>query len=438
MAFSSLVVTITLAVLCTAGGSLAGGSSLVAGGSFSINLLHRDSIDSPFYDRSMTFSQRLGHTLRRSFNNAKHYKKSLNGSTYHADVIPDHGEFLLNISFGSPSHKVLAIADTGSDLSWTQCKPCIKCYKHLGSLFNPESSSTYQPVACKSTMCKAVNLDETKCSATKNCQFFVSYADGSFSNGTVATETIILGDQSLQKILFGCSFINDGVFHPSWAGIVGLGGGDSSLVSQIRAFVPGMFSYCLIPYPFTNELSNKSSKMTFGENDMGPNVVSTPLVQIYPKTYYYVTLEGISVGNKRINISDNSNSSTALLKGNMIVDSGTTLTMLPDKLYNEFEAALRDIINVRTMKDPQKALNLCYRSIKVTTLPRVVMHFDGADIELNRDNLFVTVSKHIMCLAFAPTPTLPVMGNLAQINFMVRFDLENNILSFKRTDCERI
>lgn len=432
MAFTSLVLAVTLAIFYTAGGSP------LTGDSFTVELLHRDSIDSPFYDHSMTFAQRLGHALQRSVANAKRFNANPHRSSYHADLVPDHGEFLINISFGNPSHKVLAIADTGSDLSWMQCRPCIKCYKHKGKPFNPKNSSTYQTVGCKSRTCKALSSLETSCSATKRCQFYESYADGSYSNGTVSTETVTLGNRVLSNIVFGCSFSNDGIFRPNWGGIVGLGGGEFSLVSQIRSYVPGKFSYCLIPFPLTNDLTNKTSKMTFGRYDLGPNVVSTPLVPNYPKTFYYVTLKGISVGNKRINIRDKANFSDPSQKGNMIVDSGTTLTVLPSKLYEGFEAAIKKAINVRTMKDPQKVLSLCYRSAKVSSVPKVTVHFDGADVVLNRDNLFVTVSKHIMCLAFQPSSNLPVMGNLAQINYMVGFDLEKNMLSFKRTNCEKL
>ncbi|KAK9068797.1 hypothetical protein SSX86_012913 [Deinandra increscens subsp. villosa] len=430
MAFSSLV-AITLAIFYISGGSPA------AGDSFTVNLLHRDSIDSPLYDHSMTFAQRLGHALQRSFINAKRFQRNQHGSTYQADLIPNHGEFLMNISFGNPPHKTLAIADTGSDLSWMQCKPCIKCYNHTGPLFNPKSSSTYQPVSCNSTTCQA--MDTTSCSPMETCQFFESYADGSVANGTVAEETVTLGGRVIPNFIFGCSFFNDGIFQPAWAGIVGLGGGDFSLVTQIGPFGPhSKFSYCLIPYPVTNELTNKSSKMTFGDFDFGPNVVSTPLVLIEPKTYYFVTFLGISVGNTRINVSDHSAPSTAFSKGNMIVDSGTTLTMLPRKLYGEFETAIKNAINLRTMKDPEKHVSLCYRSAKITSVPKVMMHFDGADVELGRENVLVTVSKHISCLAFSPTNGLGVMGNIAQINHMVGFDLWHNTVSFKSTDCEKI
>ncbi|GKC12115.1 aspartic proteinase CDR1-like protein [Tanacetum coccineum] len=435
MTFSALAFAITLAILF-----IAGCIATASGDIFSIDLIHRDSVDSPFYDSSLNFSQRIGHAIKRSIIKSKRLNTHHNpkGSTYQTQIIPDHGEFLLNISYGNPSHQVLAIADTGSDLSWIQCEPCIHCYNHTGSLFNPKTSSTYKPLACESNTCKAIGTVNVNCSSTRNCPFDVSYADGTVSNGTISTETVTLGDKVLPDIVFGCGFNNDGVFRPTWGGIVGLGGGDYSLVSQIRSFVPGKFSYCLIPFTLTDGISNKSSKMIFGDIEFGPNVVSTPLVPLFPKTYYYVTLEGISVGDRRLNLVSDGSKPTKPLKGNMIIDSGTTLTMLPPKLYNEFVAVLKDAINVRKMKDPQKVLSLCYRASKVTNVPKVMMHFEGADVELSKDNIFVTVSKHIMCLGMRSTAGLPVLGNLAQMNYMVGFDLENNMVSFKRTNCEKL
>ncbi|KAL4561482.1 hypothetical protein LXL04_033648 [Taraxacum kok-saghyz] len=440
MAFPPFLLVITLATLYTAGFSPATASRVESGGTFSIDLIHRDSIKSPFYDGSMTFSQRLVHALQRSFINAKRYKANghLNGSTYQTRIMPDHGEFLVNLSFGNPSHNVMAIADTGSDLAWIQCKPCIKCYKHKGPLFDPKKSSTYRPIGCKSPTCMSIDTVDTSCSSTKTCEFYESYADGSFSNGSVSTETIGIGDRVLPDMVFGCGFSNDGVFRPTWGGIIGLGGGKVSLVSQILSFVPRRFSYCLIPFPLTNDLLNKSSKMTFGDIDFGPNVLSTPLVDNSQTTFYFVTLEAISVGNRRIKIHDNSNSSKPSPKGNMIVDSGTTLTMLPHRVYKNVEMAIKESLNLRTMKDPQKQLNLCYRGTKVKDMPKVIMHFEGADLELTRDNVFVTVSKHIICLAMGTTTDLPILGNLAQMNFKVGFDLEKKMVSFKPTDCEKL
>nr|GEV83836.1 aspartic proteinase CDR1-like [Tanacetum cinerariifolium] len=420
MAFSSFafVIAITLAILNAAGCS----PVTAIGDTISFDLIHRDSVESPFYDPSMNFSQRIGHAIKRSIISAKRFTAHHNpkGSTYQTQIIPDHGEFLLNISYGNPSHQVLAIADTGSDLSWIQCEPCIHCYNHTGSLFNPKTSSTYKPVACESNTCKAIGTIDTNCTKTKSCPFYASYAGGSVSNGTISTETVTLGDRVLPNIVFGCGFYNENSFRPTWGGIVGLGGGDYSLVSQISSVVPGKFSYCLIPFTLTNGISNKSSKMIFGDIDFGPNVVSTPLVLILPKTYYYVTLEGISVDGRRLNLVSDGSKPTKPSKGNMIIDSGTTLTTLPPKLYNEFVAIMKDAINVRTIKDPQKILSLCYLASKVTNLPKVTIHFEGADVELSRENIFVTVSKHIMCLGMrSAAVSLPVLGNIAQMNYMM-------------------
>ncbi|MFS8018290.1 putative nepenthesin [Helianthus anomalus] len=115
-----------------------------------------------------------------------------------------------------------------------QCKQCTKCYKHTTPLFDPKSSSTYQPIVCESETCKAMATVATNCSATKKCEFLSIYGNGSVSTGIVSTETITLGERVLPNIVFGCSFTNDGVFQPTWGGIVGLGGGNCSLVSQVR------------------------------------------------------------------------------------------------------------------------------------------------------------------------------------------------------------
>ena len=53
------------------------------------------------------------------------------------------------------------IADTGRDLTWTQCEPCEKCYKQNLPLFDPQQASTDGNVPCNSSPCKA--LDTASC-----------------------------------------------------------------------------------------------------------------------------------------------------------------------------------------------------------------------------------------------------------------------------------
>ena len=41
------------------------------------------------------------------------------------------GHYLMEVSIGTPPFKIYGIADTCSDLTWTSCVPCNKCYKQL-------------------------------------------------------------------------------------------------------------------------------------------------------------------------------------------------------------------------------------------------------------------------------------------------------------------
>ncbi|KVH90996.1 probable aspartic protease At2g35615 [Cynara cardunculus var. scolymus] len=439
MTIFSLALGITLAILYSGGCSTAINiSAAAADATFSIDLIHRDSIKSPFYDHGITFSQRLGRALQRSFDKARCLKPS--SSTYQTQISPDWGEYLMNIFIGNPSHQILAIADTGSDLTWIQCRPCTQCYKHTGSIFDPKSSSTYKALGCKSEACRDPSFLETNCSSTKTCQYTTSYSDGTYSIGDVATETIKIGGRTIQDIVFGCSFRNGGISHETSSGVVGLGGGDFSLVSQLRTLVAPKFSYCLIPYPVNDDLSKLSSKLVFGDIiSFGSQVVSTPLVPKWPRMFYYVTLEGISVSDIRLKYSDFSNPTKRMHKGNMILDSGATLTTLHDKLYHKVEAAIKENLkNVRRVEDPQKILSLCYVAKEVKYAPKITMHFEGADVLLLRHNVFVPVGEQVICLAMVPTSDVAIFGNIAQGNLLIGYDLENKRVSFQRTDCTRL
>ncbi|CAN1120344.1 Aspartic proteinase CDR1 [Linum perenne] len=60
---------------------------------------------------------------------------------------------------------------------------------------------------------------------------------------------------ALPKTLIGCGYDNARTFDPKGSSIVGLGGGSTSLVSQFGSTIAGKFSYCLVPYTTTYELS---------------------------------------------------------------------------------------------------------------------------------------------------------------------------------------
>lgn len=342
------------------------------------------------------------------------------------------GEYLLNISIGTPPRTLIGIVDTGSDLIWTQCIPCKDCFKQETPLFDPASSLTYKALSCGSKQCHL--LTEASCSSTRFCHYNYTYGDGSYTTGNLSLDTVTLNSVSVPGTVFGCGHQNGGIFSGIESGIVGLGSGAVSLVSQIGKSVGGkFFSHCLVPTMSTQMDPNISSKMYFGSKVSGPGVLSTPLLSNGTETYYYLELQGISVGGNRFTIDVNSSQA---FKGNVIIDSGTPVTFLPTDLYTSFEAEIRKEVHSEVVKDPTEySLNLCYKTTFDITDPIVTVHFNGADVKLNPENTFLRVSEDVVCLAFGPTSDVGIYGNVAVTNFLVGYDLENKILSFKPTDC---
>jgi saccharopepsin len=150
-------------------------------GGFTFDLIQRDFALSPSYNQSHTYSDHLHNAFHRSISHVNRFKPS----SLQSIIIASDGEYLM-ISIGTPPVEVLGIADTGSDLTRTQSKPCKKCYKKNSSLFDPDQSLTL-------TM-----MD--------------SYGDLSFTKGNLAVETLTIGSVSIPNIVFSCGHHNKGTF----------------------------------------------------------------------------------------------------------------------------------------------------------------------------------------------------------------------------------
>ncbi|KAK7401630.1 hypothetical protein VNO78_13252 [Psophocarpus tetragonolobus] len=141
------------------------------------------------------------------------------------------------------------------------------------------------------------------------CTYGIYYADGSVSIGVLATESIHFGSQTIKfpNFTFGCGLYNNFAHRTSdkVTGIVGLGAGPLSLVSQIGDKIGHKFSYCLLPFS-----SNSPTKLKFGNEAtiQSNGVVSAPLI-IDPSfpSYYFLQLEGVSVGQQMVQTNGKNN-----------------------------------------------------------------------------------------------------------------------------------
>ncbi|XP_054813244.1 aspartic proteinase CDR1-like [Prosopis cineraria] len=411
---------------------------------FTVDLLHRDSPLSPLYDNSTTPFQKMHYALRRSAKRLNHFFPNNNNISVEtieddpeADINVSGFEYLMTYSLGTPEFETRGFADTGSDLVWLQCLPCQSCYPQDIDKFDPLDSSSHVNVRCLSQRCDSARNSVSKLSCDSDmCKYKQTYGDRvSVSEGIISYDTLSLGSASGGKVrfprfTFGCGYNNKGKFSRRTSGIIGLGRGPLSLVSQLSPSIEGRFSYCLVP-----SFESYSGKLKFGQNAVvsGPGVVSTRLVsRLLPPSHYYLTLEAMTVGNKRLQL-------TSVTEGNIIIDSGTTLTFLPLDFYVELEAEVAAVVDQRLnrARDPYGFLELCYETDRVENVggPTITVHFRGADVRLEAVNMFVMVNYNVACFAFKDASSQVVYGNVAQLNFLVGYDLLNNLLSFKPADC---
>ncbi|GAU50946.1 hypothetical protein TSUD_411390 [Trifolium subterraneum] len=218
------------------------------------------------------------------------------------------------------------------------------------------------------------------------------------TQGVLAQETLTLTSKtgepvSLRGITFGCGHNNNGgVVNDEEMGVIGLGRRSLSLISQIGSSLGGnMFSQCLVP---SNTNPSITSHMSFGHGSevLGNDVVSTPLVfndasnGAYD-TQYFVTLLGISVED--INLpSKNDSSLDHIVKGNMMIDSGTPTILLPEEFYHRLMEKVRDKVSLEPIPDSiSLGYQLCYRTQTNFSGPMLTAHFEAVTWKANQQSV---------------------------------------------------
>uniref|UniRef100_A0A7N1A933 Peptidase A1 domain-containing protein n=1 Tax=Kalanchoe fedtschenkoi TaxID=63787 RepID=A0A7N1A933_KALFE len=342
------------------------------------------------------------------------------------------GEYFARMGVGSPPQQMYMVIDTGSDVSWLQCAPCVDCYSQTDPVFDPATSSSYAPVACDAPLCRA--LDNAACSGS-GCQYQVNYGDGSFTVGDLVTETLSFGSSgAVQKIAVGCGHDNEGLFTGS-DGLIGLGGGALSLPTQIQAT---SFSYCLV-----DRNSPSSSSLEFNAG-LPSNSITAPLIKNQKiDTFLYVSVVGMSVGGRKLSLPpslftiDESSG-----RGGIIIDSGTAVTRLKTEVYD----ALRDSFRSAATELPPPnsggiaLFDTCYdlSGLSSVRVPTVAFELAGGkSLRLPAKNYLIPLdTSGTYCFAFAGTSSaLSIIGNVQQQSIRVAYDLGNKVVGFAPNSC---
>ncbi|XP_062192296.1 aspartyl protease family protein At5g10770-like [Phragmites australis] len=341
------------------------------------------------------------------------------------------------------------IVDTGSDLTWVQCKPCSACYAQRDPLFDPAGSATYAAVPCNASACaaslKAATGMPGSCATTggtsEKCYYALAYGDGSFSRGVLAMDTVGLGRASLDSFVFGCGLSNRGLFGGT-AGLMGLGRTELSLVSQTASRFGGVFSYCL---PATTT-GNASGSLSLGGDTSSyrnttPIAYTRMIADPAQPPFYFLNVTGAAVGRTPV-------AAQGLGASNVLIDSGTVITRLAPSVYRAVRAEFTRQFGAAGYPAAPgfSILDTCYDltghdEVKV---PLLTLRLEGgAEMTVDAAGMLFVVRKDgsQVCLAMASLSyedQTPIIGNYQQKNKRVVYDTVGSKLGFADEDCSYV
>ncbi|CAI0374154.1 unnamed protein product [Linum tenue] len=354
------------------------------------------------------------------------------------------GNYYVKLGIGSPAKYHAMLMDTGSSLSWMQCKPCvIYCHSQADPVFDPSASSTYSKLSCATPECsslKAATLNDPACEADSNaCIYTASYGDASYSIGYLGKDVLNLspaaGSGSQQRFTFGCGQDNQGLFGRA-AGILGLARDKLSFLSQLLQVASNGFSYCL-PTATPAASSSGGGYLSLGSSALSslPYKFTPMLTDPKNPSLYFLDLTAITVAGKPLPVSPDS------YRVPTILDSGTVITRIPAAAYTALQAAVVKAVSGKFAQAPAYSiLETCFKgklSEMAAAVPRVGLVFrGGAGLDLLPRNLLVEVPEDgITCLGFAKSPTIAIIANRQQQTVNVAYDVANSRIGFAPGGC---
>ncbi|XP_042485240.1 probable aspartyl protease At4g16563 [Macadamia integrifolia] len=400
-------------------------------------------------------------------------------------------DYTLTLSLGDdPAQTISLYMDTGSDLVWFPCAPfeCILCedkydinaatapFNVSSSAFVPCNSPSCSAVhsslpssdVCAISRCPLVTIETSDCSSFACPPFYYAYADGSLI-ARLYRDTISIPMSSpslrLKNFTFGCA--HTALAEP--VGVAGFGRGVLSLPAQLSNLSPQLgssFSYCLISHSFDQQKIRRPSPLILGRYSLDDEKKTesvdgegefqyTKMLDNPKYPYFYcVGLEAVSVGGSKIPAPETLQRVNRHGDGGMVVDSGTTFTMLPAKLYEavaaEFDHRVSRIYKRSRETEDKTGLSPCYyidgETKLVAKVPKLALHFVGnATIILPTRNYFfgfTSGKRKVGCLmvmnggdvADSGGPAA-LLGNYQQQGFEVMYDLEKGRVGFARKQC---
>lgn len=343
------------------------------------------------------------------------------------------GNYYVKVGLGSPARYYSMIVDTGSSLSWLQCKPCVVyCHVQADPLFDPSASKTYKSLSCTSSQCSSLvdaTLNNPLCETSSNvCVYTASYGDSSYSMGYLSQDLLTVApSQTLPGFVYGCGQDSEGLFGRA-AGILGLSRNKLSMLGQVSSKFGYAFSYCL-------PTRGGGGFLSIGKASLAGSAYKFTPMTTDPgnPSLYFLRLTAITVGGRALGVA------AAQYRVPTIIDSGTVITRLPMSVYTPFQQAFVKIMSSKYARAPGfSILDTCFKgNLKdMQSVPEVRLIFQGgADLNLRPLNVLLQVDEGLTCLAFAGNNGVAIIGNHQQQTFKVAHDISTARIGFATGGC---
>ncbi|KAF3576393.1 hypothetical protein DY000_02032725 [Brassica cretica] len=390
--------------------------------------------------------------------------------------------YIVRADIGTPAQPMLVALDTSNDAAWVPCSGCVGCASSV--LFDPSKSNSSRTLPCEAPHYPVLKLGRVAeyaaafaqtgatpwriedvrkynadkrvkseltallqksasyyrnpapnptCTISKSCGFNMTYG-GSAITASLTQDTLTLANDVIPNYTFGCINQATGTSLPA-QGLMGLGRGPLSLISQTQNLYMSTFSYCLP----NSKSSNFSGSLRLGPKFQPLRIKTTPLLKNPRRSsLYYVNLVGVRVGNKIVDIPASALAFDPATGAGTIFDSGTVFTRLVEPAY----LAVRDEFRRRVKNANATSLggfDTCYSGSVV--FPPVTFMFAGMNVTIPPDNLLIhSSSGNTSCLAMAAAPNnvnsvLNVIASMQQQNHRVLIDVPNSRLGISRETC---
>ncbi|XP_074303628.1 aspartic proteinase nepenthesin-2-like [Silene latifolia] len=302
---------------------------------------------------------------------------------------------------------------------------------------------------------------DTRCSPKivfkGSCGFEATLGNGQ-TRGYVGTDTFKFNEEAgyFPNIAFGCGIQNTNFTfgtdpNNQIAGVLGLGIGPRSMITQLDVDIKGRFTYCL------RSDTNKSS-IIFGDDAqiVGGDTVPTQSIAMNPDARYHLNLAGITVQERRLNIKpslftlDDQN-----FRSGFFIDPSAAYTVLTYTAYLELKSAILEHFSNYQMEPIQdttttNVFDLCYSNVpdeaKGQVYPSVTFNFvkspgsTTGEVKLLFDQRQIFAKfENGFCLQMLSTPNSTdgpsIFGAFQQTNIQFLFDVNARMLSFVPKEC---